>query len=126
MTTTYKKPFLKDKKIIIYQKKNAAEPGDMPQEILVPIHSGKLWAYFLQMGGDVYYTAKQTGAKEDVMFQVNWRADIVPDMMVFYNGRFYQITRVDRYEGYKSDLKLYCSAEIDSTVTNYPVLEYGK
>lgn len=47
-------------------------------------------------------------ATEDVVFTVNYRTDIDTDMLVEYAGEYYQITRIDNHEGYKTDIDLYC------------------
>lgn len=39
---------------------------------------------------------------------VNYRTDIETDMIVEYAGEYYQITRIDDHEGYKTDIDLYC------------------
>lgn len=38
---------------------------------------------------------------------MNWRNDIDKDMRIEYNGKFYDITRIDVFEGYKEDLKVF-------------------
>ena len=42
------------------------------------------------------------------MFQVNYHTDLTTANVIRYNGRLYNITRIDTFEGYKQDLKLYC------------------
>ena len=46
-----------------------------------------------------------------MFFTINWRNDIDPVTMCYvrYKDTFYKITRIDTYEGYKDDLKLYAS-----------------
>ena len=46
-------------------------------------------------------------AVEEVQFVINWRDDITTRHIVRYKGVDYDITRVDTFEGYKSDLTLY-------------------
>lgn len=46
-------------------------------------------------------------ATEEVQFVINWRDDITTRHIVRYKGVDYDITRVDVFEGYKSDLTLY-------------------
>jgi len=38
---------------------------------------------------------------------INWRNDIDPDMQIEYSGKFYNTTRIDVFEGYKEDLKIF-------------------
>ena len=43
-----------------------------------------------------------------LFFTVNWRNDInAADCFIRYKDKFYDITRIDTFEGYKEDLKLY-------------------
>lgn len=49
--------------------------------------------------------------KEEVLFQVNYRADLSTANVVRYNGMLYNITRIDIFEGYKEGLTLYCIAK---------------
>ena len=56
-----------------------------------------VWAYFRHLSG-----------KEDVLFQIGYRTDITPAHMIRYNGVDYEITRIDTFEGYKTDLTVYC------------------
>ena len=46
--------------------------------------------------------------KEEVIFIINWRDDINTQMLIEYCGKYYDITRIDDYEGYKKDLSVYC------------------
>lgn len=43
------------------------------------------------------------------MFQVNYHTDLTTANVIRYNGRLYNITRIDTFEGYKQDLTLYCT-----------------
>ncbi|MCL2313210.1 MAG: phage head closure protein [Firmicutes bacterium] len=40
-------------------------------------------------------------------FVINWRNDIDTNMEIEYNGKFYDITRIDVFEGYKEDLQIF-------------------
>ena len=100
---------LKDKKITIYKK--VIGEGDMGDQIVAyqPIHPGKLWAYVRQLSAKEYFAAAAVQNKEEMLFTVNWRADITPQMYVEYKGVWYDIQRVDTFEGYKENLHLYAS-----------------
>lgn len=100
---------LKDKKIDIYTVDWVFD--DIGQQIAewTKLTDTPLWAYFRQIGGNEYYAAAVAErVAEDVVFSVNWRDDIDTSARVVYKGKEYEITRIDPYEGYKSDLKLYC------------------
>lgn len=99
---------LKDKKIQILKGQEFAEPGDMPVYVFAPIHEGTLWAYVRQLSANEHYAAMQVEALEEMLFVVNWRDDIDPLLCyVKYKDRYYNIKRVDTYEGYKGDIQLF-------------------
>ncbi len=100
---------LKDKKIKIYKK--VLTEDDIGNQIAAykPIHPGKLWAYVRQLSAKEYFAAAQVQNKEEMLFTVNWRPDINPHMYIEYKGRWYNIERVDTFEGYKENLHLYAS-----------------
>lgn len=104
---------LKDKKIEILEGQNVAEPGNMPRYEWAPIHTGKLWAYVRQLSAREYYAAMAVQNEEQMLFVVNWRDDIKPDMLIKYKNRYYNIKRIDTFEGYKSNLQLYADAGYD-------------
>ena len=66
-----------------------------------------MWAYFRHLSGEEYFAASTTNYKEEVLFQINYRTDLTTAHVIRYNGVLYDITRIDSYEGYKADLKLY-------------------
>ena len=107
-STKYKKK-LKDKKIEILGSINTAEPGDMPNEEWSPIHDGNLWAYVRQLSQSEYYAAKQVQIEEEMLFVINWRSDITESMMIRYKELYYNIKRIDTFEGYKNDLQVYAT-----------------
>jgi SPP1 family predicted phage head-tail adaptor len=115
---------LKDKKIIIYREETISHPGSMPTLGYAPIHPGSLWAYVRQLSANEVFAAKAVQQTEEMLFIVNWRADITQWCSVFYKGIFYNISRVDSFEGYKDNLKLYATAKEDqpdpSDVYPYP------
>ena len=100
---------LKDKKIIIYNKTLIEDDIGNQTEGYQPIHPGKLWAYVRQLSAKEYHAAASTQNKEEMLFTVNWRPDINPHMYIEYKGRWYNIERVDTFEGYKENLHLYAS-----------------
>ena len=91
---------LKDKKIIIQKYENTYVPGEGQVAQWTPIHEGKLWAYYRQLSGREVFAAAQVA-------HINWRNDISPGQRIVYNDIIYEITRVDNFEGYKSNLSLY-------------------
>ena len=49
-----------------------------------------------------------TQLEEEVLFQIGYRADITTSHTIKFRGIEYDIVRIDPFEGYKTDLKLYC------------------
>ena len=72
-----------------------------------PIHPGKLWAYFRHLSGQEIHASGATFAKQQVLFVINWRADVTAREVLRFNGRLYDISRVDCFEGYRTDLTLW-------------------
>ena len=101
----------KDKKIIIYKRTSAQNASGYPIEAYTPIHPNKLWAYVRQQSASEYYAASAVQITEDMLFVVNWRADLTPDqtlsLYILYKGLWYNVQRIDTFEGYKEDLQIY-------------------
>ena len=86
--------------IILYGKKRAA------RKALGPIDA-PLWAYFRQLSMQELHNVT-TQLDEEVLFQIGYRADLTTSHMKKFRGVQYDIVRIDTFEGYKADLKLYC------------------
>lgn len=68
-----------------------------------PAHVG----VFPASSGKEVYAAASIHAVEEVQFIINWRDDITTAHVIRYYGVDYDITRVDPFEGYKSDITIY-------------------
>ena len=99
---------LKDKKIDIMEAQVVTDSIGNRIKQLVTVAT--VWAYFRQLSGDEIYRVT-TQVNEEIMFRINYRADITTTHVIRYKGILYNITRVDVYEGYKSDLTLYCKRQ---------------
>ena len=95
---TRRRPRVKDKKVIIYRREGGA---------YYPLHPGQVWAYARQLSGDEIHRAKQDSRDEDMQFILNYRPDHALWDHILYRGIFYDVTRVDTFEGYKKDLIVY-------------------
>lgn len=116
---------LKDKKITIYKKViTESSIGDQITKYQ-PIHPGKLWAYVRQLSATEYFAAAAVQNKEEMLFTVNWRSDIAPQMYIEYKGVWYDIKRVDTFEGYKENLHLYASQTLYAPSQN-DIIPYGQ
>ena len=62
-----------------------------------------VWAYFRQ---ELYSVTTQLD--EEVLFQISYRAGLTTSHMIQFRGVQYDIVRIDTFEGYKANLKLYC------------------
>ncbi len=102
---------LKDKKIEILKQVNKWDEIGNSRTILEAV-APPVWAYFRQLSGSEVFAAATTNYKEEVLFQINYLPDIDTTHVIRYKGILYDITRVDVFEGYKQDLKLYCSRRV--------------
>ena len=103
----------KDKKIILYRSVEGKD--EIGCDTIVgykPIHPGRLWAYVRQLSGQERFAAMAIQVEEEMLFVINWRKDLstvgaTGGLFLEYNGCWYNITRIDTFEGYKEDLQLY-------------------
>jgi len=100
---------LKDKKIIVYSKNTIKDSEGFSTTKYKPIHAGRLWAYVRQLSASEFFAAKAVQQSEEMLFILNFRADLTALLFIEYRGVFYNITRVDTFEGYKEDLKVYAA-----------------
>lgn len=96
---------LKDKKIEIQESRYVSDAIGNRKKVLVTVAT--VWAYFRQLSMKELYSVT-TQVQEEVLFQINYRTDITTAHVIKYNGIQYEITRIDTFEGYKSDLTIYC------------------
>ena len=100
---------LKDKKIEIQEVRYVSDAiGNRKKETVT---LATVWAYFRQLSGKEIETGISTKTNETVLFQISYRADLKTTHVIKYNGILYDITRVDVFEGYKSDLTIYAKSE---------------
>ena len=98
---------LKDKKIELLRQVYTRDEMGITTTTLESM--GTVWAYFRHLSGKEVFAAATVNYKEEVLFQVNYRADLTTANVIRYNGRLYNITRIDTFGGYKQDLTLYCT-----------------
>ena len=96
---------LKDKKIEIQESRYVSDAIGNRKKELVTVAT--VWAYFRQLSMKELYSVT-TQVQEEVLFQINYRTDITTAHVIKYNRIQYEITRIDTFEGYKSDLTIYC------------------
>lgn len=112
--------YLKDKKVTIYQKTEFGydESGYPLPEGVKPIHPGKLWAYARHLSAKEFWEAgiHSEVNQEERFFVVNWRDDITAEMMIQYKDSWFNIVRVDSFEDYKEDIKLYVKTAVPGDI----------
>ena len=97
---------LKDKKIEILAKVFTHDKYGNSVTNYQPITDAPLWAYFRQLSMRELYGIV-TRVEETSLFQIAYRNDITTAHVIRYKGDLYEIIRIDRYEGYKTDLLIY-------------------
>jgi len=101
---------MKDKKITIMEKRSVYIPGKGSETQVVPIDGGEnIWAYYRQASGNEKVAAQAIAVTVDAIFEIAWRNDLKTSMTIIFRGQEYNITRIDDYEGYKNDLRIYAS-----------------
>lgn len=98
---------LKDKKIRIVKLQQSKDKDGFMIDEWIPIHSGTLWAYYRQLSGKEFYASKAVQHDEECLFIINYRDYITADMEIEFKDKYYDITRIDNFEGYKNDIYIY-------------------
>ena len=102
---------LKDKKIELLKPSSGdyidKDSQGFKLQSLEPV-CPSVWAYYRHLTGREMYTNNTTIPRENVMFVINWRRDISTRNVVRFRGELFDIVRVDDFQGYKSDIVLYC------------------
>ena len=103
------KYFLKDKKAQIYKRiMNGTNPGGYPYPpTYYPIATAPIWCYAKQLSQSDIYKAMAIGVDESRLFVFNYYPNVDVFDIVQYKGKWYEITRVDTTDDYKSDLFVY-------------------
>lgn len=97
---------LKDKKITIQCDMS---DGTEERPVWEPLTGCEnIWAYYRALSGKELFAAAKVQHEEDVLFVINFHAGVKAGMLVQFKGKRYEITRIDNFEGNKSDIKLYC------------------
>ena len=102
---------LKDKKIELLQQVTTRDSEGFAQTTLQSV-GAPVWAYFRQLSGKERFAGMTAVAEEEALFTINYRTDINTTHVIRYNGKLYDITRVDVFEGYKEDITLYCKTRV--------------
>lgn len=99
---------LKDKKISICGQGFEDDGWGNQVPIEGPIPGGEnIWAYVRHASGQEVYAAAQVQQHVEMIFEINWRDGIDVTNYIEYRGKQYNITRIDDFEGYKENLRIY-------------------
>ena len=120
--------YLKDKKIDIYEGTPGGTSYGVQRTATYAILYGNVWAYYKQDAGNVSLTTQMTlkayDATERATFVINRRAALrektLSMLKVVYNGRVYDIDRIDDFEGYAEDYKLVCTYSSTQSYNGIP------
>jgi hypothetical protein len=118
--------YLKDKKIDIYLGTKTVIKGVTTITYSL-LHSG-LWAYYRQNSGGTSLTSSMTlkvyDSTERVIFVISRRKALrlrdLSLLKVRYNGRTYEIDRIDNFEDYTDDYKLECHYDSTKSYNGIP------
>lgn len=101
---------IKDKKISIQHYVEGEDDGFGGGSYWENIPNGSdLWTYYRQSSGKEYIAAMAVQAKIDAIFEINWRDDLDTNMRIAFRDKYYDITRIDDFEGYKNTLTISAS-----------------
>ena len=101
--------YLKDKKAMIYWKKPGGQDKDgFPVKGgYVPFAAAPLWCYARQVSQEQKYASAYYGINETRMFVFNNIPHVSVYDHIFYQDKWYEVTRADTTDDYKSDLFVY-------------------
>lgn len=101
--------FLKDKKAQVYKKTYGGRDPDgfRTGEGYVPLAPSPLWCYTRQTSQVMRQMSFATGEMEERYFVFNNLSTVEVGDYILYKGKWYQITRVDTADDYKSDMFIY-------------------
>lgn len=114
--------FLKDKKVVVYKKMTIKDKSGFQTTGYMPIHpTANIWGYFKELNAYLTYASQTTTAKEESQVAIGYtealKRQYPQDYYVLFDNVLYQVTRVDNYEGYKTDLRLFVKSTNTNTAT---------
>lgn len=110
--------YLKDKKINVWEYTSTVVSG-VTKKTYVKRYN-KIWAYYRHNGGNATITGtalKIYDENASAIFVINKR-EIKIGYVIVYNHKIYEITRIDDFEGYTDDIKVYCKLATSQTFNN--------
>lgn len=117
--------YLKDKTLDLYEGTSTTVMG-VTKTTYSRTYKG-LYCYYKQNAGGstlVGSSIKVYDSTERVLFVINrlpeLRSKTLSKLKVYFNGRIYDIKRIDDYEGYNDDYKLECEYSSTQSYTGIP------
>lgn len=117
--------YLKDKTLDIYKGESTRVNGALTWTYS-RIYKG-LYCYYRQNAGGTTLegsSIKVYDSTERVIFVINrlpeLREQTLSTLKIYFNGRIYDIDRIDDYEGYTDDYKLECTYSSTQSYTGIP------
>ena len=110
---------LKDKRLSIWSFTSTTSHG-----VQVKTYNkeySRIWAYYRHNGGNATLTGTSIKVYDEnaaALFIINKRPLNI-SWLVIYDHKIYEITRVDDYEGYKDDVKVYCKLATNQNFSSY-------
>lgn len=80
-----------------------------------------IWAYYRHNGGNASLMGSSIEVYDEnasALFIINKRPVNI-EWLIIYNHKIYEITRVDDYEGYQDDIKIYCRVADNQNFSAY-------
>lgn len=99
---------IKDKKITILTRIMSENELGETTYIDGPLPGGEnIWAYYRHISAQEENLLHTINVKVEALFIINWRNDIDETMKIKFRDEVYNISRIDDFEGYKRDLRIY-------------------
>lgn len=114
---------LKDKRLTVWSYTTQSISG-VTKKVYSRAYS-LIWAYYRHNGGNATLTGTSIKVYDEnaaALFIINKRALSI-SWLIVYNHKIYEITRIDDYEGYKDDVKVYCKLATNQNFNSYTGLE---
>ena len=101
--------YIKDKKAKIYKLVGSGGVGGVGEDDVYyqAISASPLWCYTKQLSGNLVYEAMVAGSDETRLFIFDYNTQIKPQGKIKYGDNWYEITRVDRTDDYKTECYVY-------------------
>lgn len=94
------------KHLVQLQQRSTTRDPNIGSEIVGWADVATVWAGFEPIRGREYYTAKQEHAETVARFTIRYRSDVVAEMRIVFQGKYYDIEDVINVNGLNVFLEL--------------------